>query len=264
MPVTGTRHKSHNLSSDLTASHFASQKPPNYVFSPVTETLWRIITFYGPQEISVANAQNWECLSSLFIQVPKRLILVWIRMICQVRTISFKASSLHPIHPSTKCSPRVPGTQVNTIKNSEMGQAICHPFWTMDNVGRVSLNVSVCDILIRREGLHHCDYWLVSSLSWVPNQTGLCSEQSGSDCCDCPRTVLSLNTQIHNSNEYTKLGSQENKAKIGVLIDTNIILIMGHSLIIEIDFAHRLNKLKFFPLLNLKIEPVRFSQYYYC
>lgn len=141
---------------------------------------------------------------------------------------------------------------------------ICHPFWTMDNVGRVSLNVSVCDILIRREGLHHCDYWLVSSLSWVPNQTGLCSEQSGSDCCDCPRTVLSLNTQIHNSNEYTKLGSQENKAKIGVLIDTNIILIMGHSLIIEIDFAHRLNKLKFFPLLNLKIEPVRFSQYYYC
>lgn len=29
MPVTGTRHKSHNLSSDLTASHFASQKPPN-------------------------------------------------------------------------------------------------------------------------------------------------------------------------------------------------------------------------------------------
>ena len=39
---------------------------------------------------------------------------------------------------------------------------------------------------------------------------------------------------------------------------------MGHSLIIEIDFAHRLNKLKFFPLLNLKIEPVRFSQYYYC
>ena len=73
-----------------------------------------------------------------------------------------------------------------------------------------------------------------------------------------------LNTQIHNSNEYTKLGSQENKAKIGVLIDTNIILIMGHSLIIEIDFAHRLNKLKFFPLLNLKIEPVRFSQYYYC
>lgn len=74
----------------------------------MTETLWRIITFYGPQEISVANAQNWECLSSLFIQVPKRLILVWIRMICQVRIISFKASSLHPIHPSTKCSPWVP------------------------------------------------------------------------------------------------------------------------------------------------------------
>ena len=60
MPVTGTRHNSHNPSSELTASPFAFQKPPNYVFSPVTpETLWRTITFYGPQAISVAHAQNW-------------------------------------------------------------------------------------------------------------------------------------------------------------------------------------------------------------
>ena len=78
----------------------------------------------------------------IFIQVPKQLILVWIRLIRQVRAISFIAFSLHPIHPLGKCSPWVL-TQVNTIKNSEMGQAICHPFWKMYTVGRVPLKGEV-------------------------------------------------------------------------------------------------------------------------
>ena len=125
-------------------------------------------------------------------------------MIRQVRTISFKASSFHPIHPLATWTHCVPGHTVSLGLKLSLKSLLriqkwvrlhkCHPFWTMDNVGRVSINVSVCDILIRREGLHHCDYWLVSSLSWVPNQTGLCSEQSGSDCCDCPRTVSSQHT----------------------------------------------------------------------
>ena len=79
MPVTGTRHNSHNPSSELTASPFAFQKPPNFVFSPETEQNNHPLR---PQALSVGNDQNvGVAVIIIFIQVPKQLIPVWTRMI---------------------------------------------------------------------------------------------------------------------------------------------------------------------------------------